>query len=299
VSDDRRYVCLVSAGASAGTASVRLRSALRRAPGLAERCEMVTIRSRDDMRIAVRRLPADSIPVAAGGDGTVNWLYGALQESGFSDRPLAVLPLGTGNALAHSVGLGLLGDAVNALQTGEVRAIDIMRTTHPDAPFALISLSVGFESRLLRDVAAGHAWRRIITGALGLPRAAAKPWSHCTLTVDGDRLALPDESVYNAGLYCMPCYAFGRVVNPEADLDDGLAEAVVCCDAGAYWTRIRRGVRLTDVPPHIRARRFRSAEIESSESFQVDGDHVSGTAIQVRVEARALRLIVPGRGEAP
>lgn len=65
---------------------------------------------------------ADTI-VAAGGDGTITALASALVGT---DRKLAILPLGTVNALAKDLHVPLdLTDAVAALQTGEARRIDV------------------------------------------------------------------------------------------------------------------------------------------------------------------------------
>lgn len=61
--------------------------------------------------------------VAAGGDGTITALAAALVGT---DRQLAILPLGTVNALAKDLHVPLdLPGAVAALQTGEVRRIDV------------------------------------------------------------------------------------------------------------------------------------------------------------------------------
>jgi YegS/Rv2252/BmrU family lipid kinase len=61
--------------------------------------------------------------VAAGGDGTITALAGALVGT---DRQLAILPLGTVNALAKDLNVPLdLPTAVAALQTSESRRIDV------------------------------------------------------------------------------------------------------------------------------------------------------------------------------
>ena len=61
--------------------------------------------------------------VAAGGDGTITALASALVGT---DRQLAILPLGTVNALAKDLHVPLdLASAVAALQTGEARRIDV------------------------------------------------------------------------------------------------------------------------------------------------------------------------------
>jgi YegS/Rv2252/BmrU family lipid kinase len=61
--------------------------------------------------------------VAAGGDGTITALAAALVDT---DRQLAILPLGTVNALAKDLKVPLdLPSAVVALQTSESRRIDV------------------------------------------------------------------------------------------------------------------------------------------------------------------------------
>src|SRR5690606_2624620 len=64
-----------------------------------------------------------SIIVAAGGDGTITALAAALVGS---DKSLAILPLGTVNALAKDLQIPLdLPAAVAALTTGTHRRIDV------------------------------------------------------------------------------------------------------------------------------------------------------------------------------
>jgi len=66
--------------------------------------------------------PAETI-VAAGGDGTITALAGALVGT---PKNLAILPLGTVNALAKDLGVPLdLSMAVAALATGESHRIDV------------------------------------------------------------------------------------------------------------------------------------------------------------------------------
>lgn len=61
--------------------------------------------------------------VAAGGDGTITALAGALVDS---DKHLAILPLGTVNALAKDLSVPLnLNAAVAALATGQSHRIDV------------------------------------------------------------------------------------------------------------------------------------------------------------------------------
>lgn len=76
-----------------------------------------------DVKIARAAASDAEIIVAAGGDGTITALASALVGTG---KTLAILPLGTVNALAKDLNVPLdLSAAVAALATGEVQAIDV------------------------------------------------------------------------------------------------------------------------------------------------------------------------------
>ena len=88
---------------------------------------VVTIDDRRDVPLDRRIKEAVNGPanviVAAGGDGTITALAGALVDS---DKSLAILPLGTVNALAKDLHVPLdLPGAVAALATGETHRIDV------------------------------------------------------------------------------------------------------------------------------------------------------------------------------
>ena len=74
-------------------------------------------------RIADAMSSAAPTVVAAGGDGTITALAAALVDS---EKNLAILPLGTVNALAKDLHVPLaLPEAVAALTTGEIHRIDV------------------------------------------------------------------------------------------------------------------------------------------------------------------------------
>jgi diacylglycerol kinase (ATP) len=293
-----RLVVLVNPGARDGRAPARLARALV-AAGLSHSADIVPVHSRGEARAIVRGLAADAIPVAAGGDGTVNLVAGAMWEER-CNRPMGVLPLGTGNAFAAPLGLGRLSRAVAALHGNVERAIDLLVTTHPGAPVATVSLSAGFESRFLRGAAPLRTWRRWVAILRGAAQAALGRTTGIALETDGEQLVMVDEAVYNVGLYNSPCYGFGWRMWPDADASDGFAEAVVCCSARRYWRVLRRGLataRPLDGDPRVR--RWSTARFESAEPLQVDGEVVPGARFEVRVEPRALRVLVPAPIKPP
>jgi len=253
------------------------------------------VSTRAEARAVVRALGPGAIPVAAGGDGTVNLLAGALWEE-HVDRTMAVLPLGTGNAFAAPLGLGSLPRALAALDTGAERAIDLMVTTHPAAPVATVSLSAGFESRFLLGAASRRTWRRGLAVLGGLAGAALGRSTGIALATDGESLVSMGEAVYNVGLYNFPCYGFGWRMWPDADPGDGVAEAVVCRSARRYWRTLRRGLSTAlplDGDPS--ARRWRTARVESNGPLQIDGEVIAAGRFEVQVVRHAIRVLVPGQ----
>lgn len=124
MADPSYYVIL---NANAGTANAtgvtaEVVAALFEANGL-----QAIVDARSDEPLADRIADAIASPaptvVAAGGDGTITALAAALAGK---DKSLAILPLGTVNALAKDLNVPLdLAAAVATLATGEVHRIDV------------------------------------------------------------------------------------------------------------------------------------------------------------------------------
>ena len=281
MSAERRVVFLVNPGAGSGRVLARLHAALAPAPQLVARARTAVVRSLEEAGEVVQGLAPDEVPVAAGGDGTVNLLARALRAAGMADRPLATLPLGTGNAFGHPFGLGTVRGALRAIEAGTPRLIDVMTTTHSELPLALVSISAGFESRMLAAVERRPAWRRWLGLVPGLLCVATRSWTGIGVTVDGEPLVRRAEQVYNAGLFHSGA-AFG---------DDE------CLSARAYWRTLHRGLRTAqpsaDGDP--RWRRWRRARFEADGPVQIDGEVVSGMEFEVAIESRGLSvLVMPG-----
>ena len=239
----------------------------------------------ESARSALAGLPREVIAVAAGGDGTANLVARAMLD-GAGPRTLAVLPLGTGNAFAHSIGVGRMADALDALALGDAVEIDVMRATHPGLRAALVSISVGFESAFLAALGRGRRWSRALGVAAG-SQAILRHSRDVRVSLDGRPALDPERPFYNAGLYAQPCYAFGRRVFPEADTQDGWAEARIATGPTTYWRALASGRGPT--------LRWRRARIESSLPLQADGEPIGPAAFDVRVEHRALAVAVPRR----
>jgi diacylglycerol kinase (ATP) len=267
----------------------RLRRVLRQHRDLASITPSCTsVGTVTEAMTAIEDLDSDVVPVAVGGDGTINLVAQALLATA-PDLPLGVVPLGTGNAFAHSLGLGSVDRALAALTSGQPRPVDLMRTSHPRAPIALVSVSVGFEAALLRSWARK---RRVVglAAGLGLWTEAIGRRRGVLLTLDGVPALAREQWFYNVGLYSTRCYAFGHRVFPCADPSDGRAEMCLSRTAGEYWG----GLLLRRWGPST----WSTALLRSDESMQVDGEPVEAGELEVQVIARSLRVLSndPGAG---
>ncbi|NJD10524.1 MAG: diacylglycerol kinase [Gemmatimonadetes bacterium] len=286
----RRFLFLLAA-ASPASAHRRLQAVLERA-ALWPQARVAIVAA---VAEAARQLRPGEIPVAVGGDGTANLVARALREAG-AVPVMGLLPLGTGNALAHALGAGRVDTALEALRAGRPQAIDVMVTAHPLAPLALATLSAGFEGNYLMRYAGLRGRGRVQAGLRALRSAFARSGG-IALTVDGTVLSGEGERVFSAGLYNIPCYAGGHTVWPAADPGDGEAEAVVCTTALAYWRTLALGLR-TDRPGARGSRRFcrwRTAHLECASPIQFDGESANGGNFDVRLEPSALGILAPAR----
>lgn len=290
---DPGFVLIAADGEARGRITRHVGRLLSAAPRALRNADLRFVSSVGEAIACIAALPPGAIPVAAGGDGTVNLVVRALLGAGVKQRPLGVLPLGTGNVLAHALGVATTRGAVAALVRGGTRSIDLMLTGHPSASVAVMSISVGYESRFIHRMA---RWRRLgrpVGMAVGAVAALGSGNGGTSVTVDGERLVSPEETFCNAGLYNTAYYGFGRLVLPEAVPDDGEGEAVVHLCGRTYWGALLRGLQRPqrEVPGAPRYRRWCHATLATSLPIQVDGEAVGAGSFEIRIAPRALQVI--------
>lgn len=243
--------------------------------------------------IATQATDADAI-VVAGGDGTLNAASRAVIEAG---KPLGVLPTGTANDLARTLGLPLdLAGAAAVIVAGETRPIDLGEVNgHPFFNVASIGISAK-----LADTLSGVAKKR--WGRLSYPIALlrtlidARPF-HATIVRDGEtnRIRTLQVAVGNGRHY-----GGGMVVEENAAIDDGVLDLYslefdrvwkLVLLAGSFakgrhglWREVRtaRGTQF-----EIRTRRPRP--------INTDGELVTLTPSVFRVLPGAIRVYAPRR----
>lgn len=229
--------------------------------------------------------------VALGGDGMVHL---ALQAVAGTDTPLGIVPAGTGNDLASSLGLPQRDPvaAADIVLAGSRRRIDAVRTE--DRWFACV-LGAGFDS-VVNERANTLRWPRgpqryNVAIAVELPRFTAMPF---VLTLDGEEwrtdamlVAVGNAQSYGAGIR----------ITPEAILDDGLLDVFVLepvskIDFIRTLPKARTGSHLGH--PAVSVRRAKRVTIDSPGVVAyADGERMGPLPITCDCVAGALEVFAP------
>lgn len=246
-----------------------------------------------DMRAAIRRLAsAVDMVVLGGGDGTMNSAAPAVLDV---DLPLGILPLGTANDLARTLGIPMdLDEAVQVIRDGYLRRIDLGEVDgHPFFNVASIGLSVQVARELSGDLK--KRWGRL-GYALATCRALwrIRPFS-AEVRYDGvsQKIRTLQIAIGN-GRY----YGGGMVIEEDAKIDDGLLN-FYSLEFESLW-------KLALIYPAFRSGRhgmwrevrtgaFKEAEVRTRRprTVNTDGELVSKTPARFRVVRQAIAVFAP------
>jgi YegS/Rv2252/BmrU family lipid kinase len=234
--------------------------------------------------------------IAAGGDGTLNEV---LQAVAGSEVDLALLPLGTGNVMARSMGLDEmdLRGACQVAATGQARRIDLGRMGER---FFVATAGVGLDAEIARNL--DPWWKQRIgrfaflgeffrTALLNEPRVFR-------IRVGGEELTGPMWAI----LVCNTNeYTWRMRPSPDARDDDGLLDAVFVHRTG-FLDLIDLAARMfvegQHASEHPNATVLRVGEMEIDADppapWQTEGDVGGMTPVRAEVVPQALRLVMAG-----
>ncbi len=211
--------------------------------------------------------------VSAGGDGSASALVSAMVRVDRCDLELAVLPLGTGNDLAGSLGLSDMETAVAAACGDRVARIDLIETSRGIAVNA-VHLGIGAVAAQRASALKGPLGRVAYPLGALLTGLAAASWP-LRVRVDGDILA--EGPMTLVALTNSHRVGGGFPLAPGADPDDGTIDVVVAEATGpAERARLawsgRRG-RLGELPFVQRAQGTRiDIEVDGIVAANRDGE---------------------------
>jgi YegS/Rv2252/BmrU family lipid kinase len=239
--------------------------------------------------------------VAAGGDGTIREVVEGIYT--LDDARLGMLPVGTANVLARSLGIPVWDNhkAASVIAMGNETRIDLGICN--GRAFALHA-GIGLDGAVVRTTSPRlkRQFGRIAYVLNSFRMAARMRPTTIHIRFDeaggrstGDHLydayqvLVANTSEYGGNL------RLGDHVTPT----DGLLDVVICTRRfSTVLSALRDGLALAinrlTVQPGVEYRQARSVYIESSRylDVQLDGDSCGGTPAQIGVEASALRVIV-------
>lgn len=250
----------------------------------------------DSRRLLLTRAPDFDEVVLGGGDGTLSRALPDLLRCG---RPLGILPLGTANDLARSIGIPAeLGAAAELIAEGPVHRIDLGRVNgHYFLNAASIGVGVAVNRHLSPELK--RRWRGLSYGRAMLEALReARPFT-AEIDCDGQRQLAPSIQItVGNGRY----YGGGMAVHADAAVDDGRLDV--------YSIRPQRAWRFWTLLPALRrGRQGRRADVDLCRGRRVvvrtsrprmisaDGELVSRTPALFEVVPAILPVRVPPGAE--
>lgn len=288
---------MLNPAAGKGAARRRLQEITQTFAAFGIRGVKETRRSGDEKRLTVEALAEGWTTIAViGGDGTCSRVADAIVKSGV-DCALAVIPAGTGNDFAKTLGvMSFSAEELAALiAAGSTTPIDVGRI---DGRHFVNSCGFGFDASVLE---ASTRVRLLKGDAVYIYAALAQLFTFRGrgITIDGDSSG--DELL-------MVTVSNGRSLGgvfqiaPSASVIDGQLDVCVIRDA-SVWQRVRlfaaaiRGTHETLSP----VQSFRAAKLSltfsSPPAIELDGElsHARSSSVTIECVPRALRVIAaPG-----
>jgi YegS/Rv2252/BmrU family lipid kinase len=261
----------------------------------------VTQKDGSGARLAQEAVQAGADLIAVyGGDGTVKDVINGLMDGGV---PLAYLPGGTGNALAHELNIPMdLEKAVSLIIEGHtLRGIDVgktVRESQPDQPgYFILRANVGLQTNIVQSATREEKDRfgnlaYLIAGLKSLADSNSKPESF-HITVDG-------EEIEAQGLTCMVANS-ASVGGPSsfrfaADVDpsDGILNVFVFDASFGSILEALSSAMNSERSSFSQHWQGREITVRDQRAVVLDGEDFGHAPIAVTVVPQAVRILVPG-----
>lgn len=262
----------------------------------------VAVEAPEDVE-ALRRRIRDSdgaTVILAGGDGTMNAAAPALMTL---ERPFGLLPLGTANDLARTLGIPFDPvQAADVIVRGHTRRIDLGLVD--GQPFFNVA-SVGLSAEVAR-AHEGESERKRWLGVLNYPLSAWQAFRRqrpfrVEMVIDGEPLKCRCMQVaVGNGRH----YGGGLTVDESAEIDDGWLRVYYLKPAGLLsmlWVLPALRFGWLRRAPEAEVKWAKRVELRTRrpQEVNVDGELDGVTPVVIEVLPRAVEVIAPPRESAP
>jgi len=233
--------------------------------------------------------------ISAGGDGTVNEIASVLAHT---STTLGILPLGSGNGLARSLGIPQdVGEALKIIEEGHIISSD--RGIVNGKPF-YCTFGVGFDAAVSEKFASMKRRGRItyVRSVINeFLKYRSQPYS---ITIEG---RVVTERAFLIAACNASQYGNNAYIAPNAKLSDGLLDLIVIHD-GSPLSTVKVGVDMItgylDRNARIDTFRVSTATIARLDEgpVHVDGDPLRlGKKLDITCDASSLSVFAPEKEE--
>ena len=247
------------------------------------------VKDPDDLESTIQRAIAKQpdLVILGGGDGTISGLVDHLVGKGIV---LGVLPLGTANSFARTLGIPLdIKGAVEVLRTGRAKRIDLGMI---DGDYFANCAAMGISPQIAETVP--HGLKKVLgrIGYLGWAAYQYTKFKPFTLTVDGTSVCVVEVRISNGRFHG------GTLLIDEAAVDSGdiVIQAVLGTTKPALVKNWVASVFRHDAR-HDDTRIFRGASLELSTDppmpISIDGEVLAKTPVTARIAAGVIEVMAP------
>lgn len=206
--------------------------------------------------------------IAVGGDGTVQEALNGILAGG-GQLELGIMPFGSGNDLARSLGLPTDLEPAWRIAVGHAtRMIDVghARNGEGEARWFASAGGIGFDAQVAARMRERRWWRTGRAGYLATTLVELRRFTNreVTVTCDGETRR---DSVLFVALANGPYYGGGMRIAPDARLDDGQLDVCIVGD-------ISRRTAMQQLPNLYRGTHVRHPRVTMSRgaTVSIDGD---------------------------
>lgn len=228
--------------------------------------------------------------IVIGGDGLVHL---AIQKLARSAVPLLIIPAGTGNDFARSLGLNINKPLENLSLLNEMKSTGVDLGLVAGEYFAQI-LSTGFDS-LVNERA---NQMRFIRGRMKYNVAIAqvlstfKPRSYSFRV---DEVHLESKAMLIA-VSNGKSYGGGMMISPMSDLQDGYLDVMILGPVSRFeflrvFPKVYSGSHIDH--PAVKFLKAKSVDISANAVAYADGERVGDLPIEVSIVEKCLRVLIP------